>query len=44
MTRKFSVVIPTLQLSPLLPDVLRTYDAHPRLGDIPVVNNARSAK
>lgn len=40
MTRKISVVIPTLQLSPLLPDLIRTYDAHPRVGEILVVNNA----
>lgn len=40
MTRKISVVIPTLQLSPLLPDLVRTYDAHPRVGEILVVNNA----
>lgn len=43
MTRQFSVVIPTLQLSPLLPELIRTYDAHPGVGEILVVNNSPTA-
>ena len=40
MNHRFTVVIPTLQLSPLLPELIRTYDAHPLVGEILVVNNA----
>jgi hypothetical protein len=40
VTGRFTVVIPTLQLSPLLSDLVRTYDAHPLVGEILVVNNS----
>lgn len=37
---QFSVVIPTLQLSPMLTDLIHMYHAHPLVGEILVVNNA----
>ncbi|GAB3018492.1 hypothetical protein GCM10011376_00480 [Nocardioides flavus (ex Wang et al. 2016)] len=36
----FSVVIPTLQMSPLLPNLLRLYDDHPLVDEVIVINNS----
>lgn len=38
---RFSVVIPTLQRSEELPELLALLDAHPRVGEILLINNAQ---